>query len=285
MQEAAVVRSTLHSAAALARPFLRVLRSPQRLKTLHPSTVRAALHELIETDEATFLNRLHGASRETFERLEADLLGDEAFRTEISDRHSKVRGRPLTLFSPSRSRDGCPRFRLLYYAVRLQSPERCVETGVHDGVSSAVILKALRDNDRGELVSIDLPARHPIPASTNRMEDPALPVGLKPGWVVPDSLRSRWTLRIGCAKKLLPEVLEQHCPIEFFFHDSVHTDAHMTWEYERVWEALAPGGMLVSDDVFWSRAFQRFAGSITGPSVIARGMGFAGRPADPGKHT
>ena len=47
--------------------------------------------------------------------------------------------------------------RLCYLSCRLIDPEVVIETGVAYGVSSAFILKALQENDRGTLYSIDLP--------------------------------------------------------------------------------------------------------------------------------
>src|SRR4029078_12987181 len=83
--------------------------------------------------------------------------------------------------------------RLLYYCVRLRRPAVVVETGVFDGFSSAFILKALADNHHGRLCSIDVPARAPIAASTDKMPFATLPDGADPGWLAPDVARARWT--------------------------------------------------------------------------------------------
>ena len=45
----------------------------------------------------------------------------------------------------------------LYVLVRLTKPDVCVESGVFYGGTTAFILKALKDNNNGKLVSIDLP--------------------------------------------------------------------------------------------------------------------------------
>ena len=47
-----------------------------------------------------------------------------------------------------------------YLLVRLIKPKCIVETGVSAGVSSAYILQALQDNEKGMLYSIDLPPSH-----------------------------------------------------------------------------------------------------------------------------
>ncbi len=130
----------------------------------------------------------------------------------------------------------------LYAAIRSLRPRTVVETGVDWGKSSAVILYALSRNGRGELYSIDLPS-----------------VGRENGTLVPASLRQHWNLRLGDAKVLLPDRLEELGGVDAFYHDSDHSDAHMTWEFETVWPYLAPGGLLVADDIDWSPAFDRFA--------------------------
>jgi predicted O-methyltransferase YrrM len=38
-------------------------------------------------------------------------------------------------------------------------------------------------------------------------------------------------------------------------HDSLHTYRNMTQEFERVWPALRPGGVLISDDLESNSAF------------------------------
>jgi predicted O-methyltransferase YrrM len=131
--------------------------------------------------------------------------------------------------------------RLCYAACRCLKPKRVVETGVAYGVTSAYILQAMADNDRGELDSIDLP-----PLARNGEN-----------WVghfVPDEIRRRWRLYIGSARKLLPDVLRNAAP-DVFIHDSLHTYAHMKWEIELVLPRLRAGGVLIADDIQGNRAF------------------------------
>jgi len=138
---------------------------------------------------------------------------------------------------------------LLYHVVRLLRPERVLETGVASGVSSLFVLKALSDNSKGSLISIDLPNADP---------GAQIPPGAKSGWIVPESLRSRWDLRIGDARVLLPEVLGQFGSIQIFMHDSLHTYDHMLWEFETAWPFIDEGGLLLSDDALSNDAFKTF---------------------------
>ncbi len=135
----------------------------------------------------------------------------------------------------------------LYALAMLSQPAIVVETGVSGGVSSAYILSALEHNSKGHLYSIDLDAPS------------ILPPGKETGWIVPGDLRDRWTLLLGDAKDLLPELLDDLGSFEMFLHDSNHSYNHMMWEFRVAWRALASGGLLLTDDVFWNESFFDFA--------------------------
>jgi predicted O-methyltransferase YrrM len=150
----------------------------------------------------------------------------------------------------------------VYGAIRIMRPQVVFETGVFDGRSSAVILAAMFRNATGELVSIDLPSREEIPNATDKMcggTQTSLPKGCDPGWLVPDFLRDRYRLWLGDSKELLPSLLKQYGEIDVFLHDSLHTYEHQMFEYKTTWPHIVKGGMLLSDDIFWSPAFAWFA--------------------------
>lgn len=146
----------------------------------------------------------------------------------------------------------------LYMAVRYSKPRIVFETGVFDGQSSAIILRALSENRSGELVSIDLPARETIKCSTHAMPETTIPSGCAPGWLVPDYLRARHHLFLGDSKELLPRLLIEYPTIDILFHDSMHTFHHQYFEYSTAWPYLPDGGLLLSDDIFCSSAFHKF---------------------------
>lgn len=152
---------------------------------------------------------------------------------------------------------------LQYATIRAFQPEIVVETGVANGVSSAYLLLALQTNSRGTLHSIGL-------------DDPNfLPAGKSLGWVVPEKLRSRWRLRIGDARKVLPTLLTDIDPIDVFIHDSLHTYEHMLWEYRAAYPHLRGGGLLLSDDAMWNSAFPEFALEVGAKHAdVIRGVGF-----------
>jgi predicted O-methyltransferase YrrM len=122
----------------------------------------------------------------------------------------------------------------LYLLVRAARPRVIVETGVLYGASSAHLLAALARNEEGTLYSIEL-GRKPWEPPHDHF--------------VPEELRDRWRLIIGDSRRELPALLEWCSPIDMFYHDSLHTFEHMTWEFRTALPHIGPGGILASDDV------------------------------------
>jgi len=145
------------------------------------------------------------------------------------------------LFSPRWAADS--RFaRLCYLSCRLIEPEVTVETGVAYGVSSAFILRAIEENGRGTLHSVDLP---PLRREYKKFW----------GIAVPDALRDRWRLHRGSSSRILPRLLEKTPTVDLFVHDSLHTQRNMRREFDTVWPHLRNGAVLLADDVERNRAF------------------------------
>ena len=111
---------------------------------------------------------------------------------------------------------------------------------------------------RRSTTSIDLPATATIIGSTDGMKETELPPDCIPGWSIPDYLRDRPNLILGDSKEILQELVAQYSPIDIFIHDSLHTYAHMYFEYKTAWPNLSDGGFLLSDDVHWNHAFHEF---------------------------
>lgn len=178
-----------------------------------------------ETD-IRFCMEVLGCGRQDVENAFLEIEDDKPFIDVLASRYRERRNRSMNL----------GRFKCWFTIMRLVRPEVVVETGVHDGLSSALILRALQKNGTGRLVSIDLPSVD-------------LPSGVAaPGWIVPDELRSLWTLHLGDARKLLPEVLERVGKINVFIHDSDHTRAHQEFEIATAKQFLSRPGMILCDD-------------------------------------
>jgi len=152
---------------------------------------------------------------------------------------------------------------ILYCLVRVLKPDIVLETGVANGVSSAYILKALDENQKGVLISVDLPS-----------------VALKAifhkdsGWVVPDELRKRWRLYLGKSSSVLPRILPMLSGVDLFFHDSDHSYSNMMFEFRTVYPFLRQGGVLTSDDATTHDALLDFADSLQKTPIIIKGTNF-----------
>lgn len=163
---------------------------------------------------------------------------------------------------------------LQYVVTRLLKPRVAVETGVWRGLSSWTMLAAMQRSGVGTLVSIDFP---PLEESQQ----------VEVGHLVPQELRSRWDLRLGPSRQLLPQVLAEQGPIDLFVHDSDHTFFNMTREFSLGWDSLVPGGVLLSDDIDANHSFVKFARkAAAAPIVVAKAnrdgyLGILARPRPP----
>jgi predicted O-methyltransferase YrrM len=151
---------------------------------------------------------------------------------------------------------------MLYMLVRKFQPEIVVETGVARGASSAYILCAMRENGFGHLYSIDLPAQSVAIEKDEKRESHRYTLSdgqthqhYEIGHRIPEFLKDRWTLILNDSRIALPELLQKLGTIDFFYHDSLHTYDHMKFEFETAWPHIKPGGLLLSDDVLWNKAY------------------------------
>jgi len=136
--------------------------------------------------------------------------------------------------------------KFLYALCRAFKPEKVVETGPGTGISSSFILKALDDNGKGEMWSIE--------AGVLQIH----PLGLKFGQFVPENLRGRWHLIMGESRNLLVDLLKDQERVDFFFHDSDHSYENMAWEFDQGWPRVRIGGILAADDINFNSAFKEF---------------------------
>jgi len=132
---------------------------------------------------------------------------------------------------------------LLYVAVRITCPKIVVETGVADGLSSAVILEALAANGEGELHSID------IAKSVGSL------IRDKAAWHLHVVSEDTLGEDLDCIAKAVP-------PIDLFLHDANHDYHHQMLEYKTFWRVMRPGGLFLSDDIDLSYAFLDFVQEV-----------------------
>jgi predicted O-methyltransferase YrrM len=176
----------------------------------------------------------------------------------------------------------------LYAVLRNTRPDLVVETGVCNGVSSAVILAALEHNGRGRLYSVDFPEFSDGTAPGEHWEGKlgaVVPAGKQPGWLIPPALRDRWELTVGRSQDMLPPLLDRLGTIDVFIHDSEHSYECMRFEFGEAEQHLRSGGLLVADDAGWNTAFDdyvREAGLSAvefGDGMLATRVGGAGNVA------
>ena len=135
-------------------------------------------------------------------------------------------------------------------------PEVVIETGVAHGVTGRVVLEALRTNDFGHLWSIDLP----FPFD-HRLHN-------ETGVVVTDACRTRWSYLEGASKQRLPELTAEVGHVELFIHDSLHTAENTLFEMEQAASVMAPGGVMLVDDIDSHLGFATFAERYPGYQTI-----------------
>lgn len=158
---------------------------------------------------------------------------------------------------------------LLYYLIRDSKPECVLETGVWTGKSSWAILKALHDNQKGKLVSIDRGLTSYYEQGTTRK----LPIA-NIGDMVPKPLRSRWELILGDSKLILPSLLKKLGAIDVFYHDSDYSYEGMMFEFESVFSFVPKGGILSSDSVRLSNVWNDFSSKFCDSSVVHNRFGW-----------
>ena len=125
---------------------------------------------------------------------------------------------------------------LLFALVLLTKPKNILEFGVARGASSRALLSGLEIIGGGRLVSIDFPFLIP-----NYAEEI--------GFLVPTSLRKKWTLHIGPSQLLLKNILRTEAAFQLIVHDGAHSYYVQRKDLQRSLSALSPNGVLICDDL------------------------------------
>lgn len=137
-----------------------------------------------------------------------------------------------------------PHAELLWALVRDRKPSLVVETGVCNGLSTAVILEAMHRNGSGRLVSVDLPEFTDSTGSGAQWAGKGgavIPAGKTPGWLV--TRPGNWELVLGRSQDVLPGILAAGC--DMFIHDGEHSYGCQLFEFREAWKALRPGGVQI----------------------------------------
>lgn len=135
---------------------------------------------------------------------------------------------------------------LIYSLARVTRPSVVVETGVANGESSYLLLKAPAKNGHGLLYSIDI--RSDV------------------GDLLQKADKTRWCLKILDAQRTqrsFEKVLDEIGQVDLFMHDSGnHSYSLQMFEYRTVLKKMARHFLLASDDVDSSYAFIDFCNAL-----------------------
>jgi len=150
----------------------------------------------------------------------------------------------------------------LYCIVRSLKPKIIVETGIMHGLSSSFFLAALRKNNQGRLISVDLPSYFESGPVNQDGYNYTLPPNKEPGWIIPTNLKKYWMLEIGSSKMVFPKITKKFKKWDLFCHDSEHTYKNMKFELRFAWKHLRKNGILICDNIEANNAFEEFCFSV-----------------------
>lgn len=161
------------------------------------------------------------------------------------DNDSIIQGQELEAKS-SVKMGGSGHIHLLYDCVKLLKVQNVIETGVAYGWSSLAILKALSQNKKGKLFSVDMP----YPRKKNESD-----VGI----VVPQDLRKNWTLiRRPDNPGIIIALKKAGGKIDLCHYDSDKSWWGRHYAYPILWKSLSPNGLFISDDIEDNLYFSEF---------------------------
>ena len=171
---------------------------------------------------------------------------------------------PDAFAEADRSRKACPvemgapgDLDLLYHLAQTSRARRIIETGVASGWSSLVLLLSVAEHADGAVVSTDMPY-------VMRFGDEWV------GCVVPERLRTKWQLLRYPDREGLPRALSYLPEIDLRHYDSHKSYRARLWAYPLLWNALRPGGYLISDDIGDDQGFRVFCQQVGAvPTVVS----------------
>jgi predicted O-methyltransferase YrrM len=126
--------------------------------------------------------------------------------------------------------------RLLSSIIRLCRADRCLELGTAYGMSALFILYALRANGgEGHLTTV---------------EAWDLPFSIASG-ILKERFGNMVCCRFGRTEEILPSVVESMKGVDFLFHDAGHSREDYVRDFSLVIQGLAPGSIVLFDDIRW----------------------------------
>jgi len=149
---------------------------------------------------------------------------------------------------------------LLFDLVRRRRPEKCLELGTCLGISAAYQAAALTLNKRGSLITLE-----GAPALAERA-----------GKVLDElGLAERVDVRVGRFRDLLPAAVGAG-PFDLAFVDGHHDEAATLEYFREIAPVISSNGMMVFDDIGWSKGMQAAWRTIRSDQAIASSRQQAG---------
>jgi predicted O-methyltransferase YrrM len=130
--------------------------------------------------------------------------------------------------------------RILFNLVRFMRSENCLELGTAVGMSALFILAALTAYAKsGRLVTVESNESHFLTSSS--------------------LLKQRYGEAVAChfgeTGSILPAIVKSLGTIDFMFHDCGHSRDQYIHDFNHVSEILAPGAVVLFDDIRWEHAW------------------------------
>jgi predicted O-methyltransferase YrrM len=168
-----------------------------------------------------------------------------------------------------------------YLATRLIEPEAVLEIGVANGVSTTYLLAAAEHGGfQPDFYGIDKPQFESEIIEQRgqrgiRDVGGIIPDSKEAGWVAPRPLRQKYGYQyyVGDFMNILPSVLGGKPEFELIIYDASKNAKEMRFAYEQSINALAPGGVLISDDIDINSAFSDVCSQSTGQFETFAGCG------------
>jgi predicted O-methyltransferase YrrM len=126
--------------------------------------------------------------------------------------------------------------RILVNIIRFMRAQNCLEVGMAYGISGLFILGALKSFSKGgHLTTIEL-------------MEPQFTIG---STILKREHSDAVSCHFGHTEKLLPEVTRAAGTIDFMFHDGGHSREDYIRDFNMVVDSLAPGAVVLFDDIRW----------------------------------
>lgn len=249
-----------------ARLVYRHLRGKQSTSITDPS--------VFTEEQITVIEELFDSERHHVEQLLEELRTSPHYE-HIQACHKEVASQPFSLGGMNLGGE------ISYLVVRLLEPDTILEIGVANGVSTAYVLGALDDNDHeADIRAIDRP-RFVSDIQKQRGKRGLQGVGgiipneKEAGWVAPREQRSEhgYQYYVGNFLEILPSVVDSMAPLDVAIYDASKDAEEMEMAYETLIQSLAPGGVLLSDDIGVNNMFEQVTSRYDGETVMFSGYG------------